>query len=229
MISIVLHLVLAAATSVAVLAAFRIWKKQKLDNNALVKYYVIFFIFSFLYHLCLSLPYFFSFGNLFLTAWGYIIGISCIFLMIFFVFKILAYLFGFSVNKIRGFETATLLVGVLVFFIQIFDLRLPIVLASGYIVWNNNLLAGGLTFAATFCGSLAFVFSFVNNLDKAENNIEKIKLYFLTVGTLFIGVSSIYFVSRTLIFLQLSFIFHFLAILFFSGAFLAHQRIKIKL
>jgi len=228
MLSAILHLGLAVIALVGGLAVYRTWKRQKFSQEATFKYFFAFFVFLILYHLCLALPYFVFAGNLFLMAWGYIFGVAFIFLIILFIFKMMAYLLGLSARRSLNLEIAILFLGILVFVIQAFDFRLPIILPSNFIVWNNSLPVGALIFVSSLSITLFFISAFLKNLNKADETVEKVKMYFLIAGSLFIGLSTIYFIARTPFFILLAFITHFFAVVFFSAAFLAHRRIWVK-
>lgn len=225
MLSAILHLILAVIALTGGVAVFYLWKKQQFGEETSIKNFISLFACLALYHLFLSFSYFLSSGNLFFMAWGYIIAIICLFLLVFFVFRILSYFSGYSAKLSLACEILVLSAAALVFFIQVYDFRLPSILPSNFIVWNGSVLASIIMVIVLLTATLNFIAAFVKNLNKADIFIEKLKIYLLISGTLFMNLSLIYFFANTFFLVILAFILHFLGIMLFSAAFLAHRRI----
>lgn len=229
MISAILHLILALIALTGGQAVFYLWKKQKFGKETFIKNFIGLFACLALYHLSLAFSYFLSSGNLFFMAWGYIIAITFLILLVFFTFKIQSYFSGYSARLSLVCETCALSVAALVFFIQVYDFRLPIILPSNFIVWNGSVLASIITAIVILTASLNFIAMLVKNLNKADIFTEKLKIYLLISGILFMNLSLTYFFANTFSLVVLSFILHLLGIMLFSAAFLARRRIRVKI
>lgn len=226
MISTILHLVLALIALTGVQAVFYLWRKHKFGEETFIKNFVGLFVCLALYHLCLAFSSFLFSGNLFFMAWGYIIAITFLTLIVFFVFKIQAYFSGYSKKLSFVCEVCALSATVLVFFIQAYDFSLPTLLPSNFIVWKGSVLASAIMTIFILTASLNFIAMLVKNLNKADAFIEKLKIYLLISGTLFMNLSLTYFFASTFFLITVSFILHFLGIIFFSAAFLMPRRIR---
>ncbi len=229
MISAILHLILALIAFTGGVAVFYLWKKQKFGKETLIKNFISLFACLVLYHLSLAFSYFLSSGNLFFMAWGYIIAITCLFLLVFFVFRILSYFSGYSMRLSLACEIFILSAAALVFFIQVYDFRLPSILPSNFIVWNGSVSATIIMVIVLLTVTLNFIATFVKNLNKADIFIEKLKIYLLISGTLFMNLSLIYFFANTFFLVILAFILHFLGIMLFSAAFLAYRIVRVRI
>lgn len=221
MTSAILHLILAGFMTVgAVFIYFKYYflKKNFSDEDIPLIYIFWFYIFFIGFHLSLSLPlYLFSEPEM--LAWGY--NLSIIFM---FLFEIPLWLLYFKLsNTKQNIKKITIitfsLMGLIVTIIQSVDLNLPIIDSSGLIIWNNNLIAGWITFISTATLAVVFPKFMIKNLPKNMGFISALKSYTFSLGGILFALACSYFIATTSTRVIIAFVLVYLATFFFSLTF----------
>jgi len=227
MLSIILHSILAILTTFGVVIFYFILKKGKKKNPIMKN---IFWFYSFLvgYHLSLILPFLFSGGDLKTMAWGYNLAVVFLFLLVSAFLMVEFDILGFSKKKSRTILVSFMSVCLFVVLLQIYDFRLPIILPSGFILWNANLAAAWITALAASITAMTFVAISLKNWPANLNFNEKLKNILLNIGLFSFAVSSImHFPARGFTQILLAFVFIYAGTIFFTAAFLVPKK-KLK-
>ncbi len=222
--SVILHLILAFLTLVGAVGVYIYWWRDGFVKKSPRKQLFLFFIFFTAYHLFLSLPFLFFHGNLRLMAFGYNFAILAIFLMSVPIFRVYLGFYELSPQKIKLIINTFLLVGIALIIGLFYDLRLPFIDESGFIIWRVNLFLGILN--TIVIGTLPFLFglSFLKNLPRGITSIEKVKVFFLSFGSFSFALSCIYFAVQNLFMVIIAFIFVTLGIIFWIISLFIHRK-----
>lgn len=190
----------------------------------------LFYFFLVGYHLSLILPFLFSGGDLTAMAWGYNLAVVFLFLLVSSFLLVEFNILGFSRKKSMAIITAFMSVCALVVLLQIYDFRLPIILPSGFILWNANLAAAWVTALAGFIAAMIFVYISLKNWPANLNLNEKIKNTLLVTALFAFGISSImHFPARGFTQILLAFVFIYTGTILFTAAFLVPKKKEPKL
>jgi hypothetical protein len=206
MLTFILHLLLALLCFIGAAASFSSWKLKR-DKNDIHVHLFLFFAFFTGYHACLSVPFLLTGGNLMVMAWGYNFAMAFIYLALAPMYSIMVFqILGVPVARIGNYIKMLLIVGLFVVLIQAYDFRLPIIDSSGFVIWNNNLIAGGLT--AAFCLAISVIWIFIYFKNKPVNldALEKLKAVIYTIGGLMFSLASLYFFARSIFMIAIAFI-----------------------
>lgn len=111
------------------------------------------------------------------------------------------------------------LMGLIVTIIQSMDLNLPIIDSSGLIIWNNNLIAGWITFISIAILPVVFSKFMIKNLPKNIDFISSLKSYTISFGSILFALACSYFIATTVTRVIIAFILVYLATFFFSLTF----------
>ncbi|NOY35769.1 MAG: hypothetical protein GXP44_02530 [bacterium] len=228
MLSIILHSILAILTTFGVAVFYFILRKGKKENSIMKN---IFLFYSFLlgYHLSLILPFLFSGGDLKTMAWGYNLAVVFIFLLVSAFLMVEFSILGFSRRKSRTVIAFFMSICLFVVLLQIYDFRLPVILSSGFILWNANLAAAWITALAGFVAAMIFVVVSLRNWPANLNFNEKLKNVLLVIGLFSFGVSSImHFPARGFTQILLAFVFIYAGTIFFTAAFLVPKKKELR-
>lgn len=185
--------------------------------NKQIRVFSLFFLLFSLYRSFLAVFNFTS--DLIIGAWSYNIAIIIFYIMIVLVWQISFDLLGLSRTKQNFLLSTMAIVGILVFDIQIYDFRLPIIHSSGLIFWNTTPIAAWITALSGFLVGMTWVYAFLKNLKNTRNRIAKIKSVSIIFTAFMLAVSSLtHFHSQKYYLLIFSFITAFLGFLFFLSA-----------
>ncbi|MEW5907679.1 MAG: hypothetical protein AB1643_00635 [Patescibacteria group bacterium] len=196
--TIILHFILASITAIASVVAYLGWRATKYSEDVKRGFFLFFFFFIG-YHLSLVFPFLIFGANLRAIAWGYIVAIIFIFLLLVPIWRIvLNRLFGLSIKKINFIITLLLLAGLLVTIIEIYDFRLPIFDESGFIFWNANIIAALITsFSAAILETVS-IFYLIKNWPSNLSTFKKIKTALFMFGLMMFIIACIYFLAFNL-------------------------------
>ncbi len=227
MLSIILHSILAILTTFGVVVFYCILRKGK-KENPIMKNIFLFYAFLLGYHLSLILPFLFSGGDLKTMAWGYNLAVVFLFLLVSAFLVVEFNILGFSRKKSRTILVSFMSVCLFVVLLQIYDFRLPIILPSGFILWNANLAGAWITALAGFVAAMTFVAISLRNWPANLNFNEKLKNTLLIIGLFSFGISSImHFPARSFTQILLAFVFIYAGTIFFTAAFLVPKKKEI--
>lgn len=214
--SVILHLILAFLLAVGASALYIKWRSDEASRK-FTKNLLYFYFFFNVYHLSLALPYIIFNGNLEKMAWGYIIAIASVFFITISFWRLLVEIFRMDINKVKYLMGFFCLWGAAAVGLLIYDFRLPMVLPSGFIMWNGNILAGSM--AGFFCVLSSFVWLglVVKNWPQGLGWLEKSKITMLIAGPFFFSIAGfIYFVARGMFEIIFAFVIVFLGTIIFS-------------
>lgn len=224
----ILHFILAIFTAIASVITYSLWHKGNFqDINK--KRFFIFFVFFTAYHLCLSLPYLFLQKNLTAMSWGYISAIVFLFLFCLPMWKLILGLANVSTKATKFIIGIFLLIGLLGFFIKIYDFQLPIIHSSGLIIWNADLISAWLTFICVGTLPFSFFVFFFKNYPKNLGFDEKLKTIFFGGGGLTYSLACVYFIAWNVDMVISAFILVTLGTILFIMPFLMPKRKQIEI
>jgi hypothetical protein len=224
MITFVLHFLLALLNVVGAVAAYSIWSRKDF-RRVVMGHLFLFFTFFIGYHLSLSLPFWFFSQNLIALAWGYNVAIVFLFLLLAPMYSIMVFqIIGVPMKKIGFCIWMLLLLGLVTSLIQIYDFRLPIIDSSGFIIWNNNPVAGAISFLAGAMIAVSWLIIFLKNKPADLKTTDKIKAYMYTVGGMMFSLASIYFIARNILTVVLAFIFVFIGTVLMNSLVLIPEK-----
>jgi len=219
-----LHLILAAINFIGATASYLIWRKND-KRAAVMGNFSLFFTAFIFYHLCLALPYLLFNANLKIMALGYNLAILFLFLLVSPMYKVIFFnVLNIPSGKSKIYSLLFLLLGMAVFAIQSYDFQLPQIGPDGWVVWNNNFLAGLITLVFAASGPVVWMAIFLQSQPAKMDWREKSKAFLFTAGIFMFSLASIYFIARNPVMLLLAFIFTFMGTLLVNAVILVPQN-----
>lgn len=219
MISAILHLILAFLTAVGAVGIYYKFVRK----TGYIKELFCFFVFFTAYHLFLSLPFFFSSGNLAIMAWGYNFAILFLFLLSASVVIIEFQILNIP-NKKNLLCLVFLALGLTTVFLQIFNFRLPLIHKSGFIIWNVNILSKLIATMAASLTALSWSALLFKNWPKNACFTGKLKTVLLGAGTFMFALACVYFFAYNVAMVISAFIFVSVGTILCTAGFLIPKR-----
>lgn len=228
MLSVVFHFALSLLNIIGAIAAYFILKKEDSRKN-IMEHLFLFFVFFTGYHLSLALPFWFYPGNLTAMAWGYNIAIAFLFLLLAPMYSIMVFqILGVPVKRLSFYIKIFLLFGLLPVLLQVCDFHLPTIDDSGFIIWNNNLIAGAISALAGASIAVIWTIIFFKNKPADLSFADKLRATVYTIGGLMFSLASIYFIARNVTMVILAFIFVFVGTILMNVIVLIPEKKKIN-
>lgn len=189
MLTATIHFIMAFIAIVAFLGVYISYIKSGRTNQQLYNfsYFFAFFVF---YQLFLS-SFIFT-KDLKIVSIFFNLGISSLFLVLFYAFKTVLPMFGTSQEKQNLLPKLLMFVGLAVVGWQFYDFRLPILHSSGFILWNSNPWPAWTTSIACFSLAMASVFILGKNI-KNFIGMAKAKNIFVVLMFFAFGLSGIFY------------------------------------
>lgn len=220
MISAILHLILAFLTAVGAVGIYYKFVRK----TGYIKELFCFFVFFTAYHLFLSLPFFFSSGNLAIMAWGYNFAILFLFLICVSVVVIELQILNIPNRKKRFFMAGFFSLGLITVLLQTFNFCLPIIHKSGFIIWNVNILSKLIATMAASLTALSWSALLFKNWPKNVCFTGKLKTVLLGAGTFMFALACVYFFAYNVAMVISAFIFVSVGTILCTAGFLIPKR-----
>jgi hypothetical protein len=163
------------------------------SDNRVLKYLALVFLFMALHAYAFSLPALFAPHNLTLIAYGYVVGILCVFVLLVLALHVQAFISLKFFKKYANLISIIIaIVGVIVVSILAYDLQLPIINSHGIIFWNANILATTITGIICFVYGGVWTYVFYMASDLARHGYSKLKLLILSADGLLSGLGGLF-------------------------------------
>ncbi|OGZ03796.1 MAG: hypothetical protein A2648_02470 [Candidatus Lloydbacteria bacterium RIFCSPHIGHO2_01_FULL_41_20] len=155
-------------------------------------YLALSFLFLSLHSFSLSVPSLIDGKNLILIAWGYILGMIFLYLLLLSALRVQTALHrGFMWKHSFIINTIILGIGVSVIWILVSDFHLPVISPRGTIFWNVNPVAGWLTGITSLIYGLMWADFFQQEKNMVSQNLSKIKMSILSFDGIMLGIAGL--------------------------------------
>ncbi len=185
----------AFLATIATIGAFVSYTKSK---SFALKYLFLVFFFMALHAYAFSLPIIINKGNLKAVAYGYVIGIVSVFILLVLALRVQTFITRkFFKTYANLISIIVGVLGIIVISILLYDLRLPIINSNGIIFWNVNPWASWLTSICCFIYGIVWTYLFYMASNLTKNTYSKVKLLILSADGLLFGSGALFIYTST--------------------------------
>jgi hypothetical protein len=163
------------------------------SENHIVGYLAHVFLAMALHAFAFSLPILITPNNPRFIAYGYILGILLVYILLVLALRVQTFITLKFFKKYANLISIVIaVIGVNVISVLVYDLRLPIINGHGIVFWNANPIASIVTGVVCFTYGVVWMYLFYLASNLTRNTFSKIKLLVLSADGLLFGTGALF-------------------------------------